>query len=559
MRQVRQMMKKAQSLMLRFLLAGSDTVHPVSRSMSIADPLLWTKSPGIRKYAIAVVSVAAALILPQWPRLHLEAATASLFFCAIMVSAWFGGFRAGFLATSLATLAFDYYFLPPIHSLAAKPEEIPRLIVFAGSAFVIASLSAAQRSATESLRVARDDLLETVKKLQRTNAALQAESRERKETEEKLRRSEAYLTEGQRLSHTGSWAWDVARGEIVHRSQEYSRLFGFDPEAGPRTLETILQRIHPDDRGRVRETWDRVARERSDYEMDYRVALPGGVVKYIHGVGHPVFNPAGDLIEFIGTSIDVTERKRAEEEREKLRQAQADLAHVSRVTTMGELTASLAHEIKQPIAAAITDANTCLRWLARDEPDLEEARAAAHRVVKDATRASEIVSHVRLLFKKGASEREEVDVNEIIREMLVLLHNEITRYSIAIRAELAADLPQVMGDRVQLQQVIMNLILNSIEAMKDANGTRELAIESRPAENGHLLVAVSDTGVGLPPQQVEQIFNAFFPTKLQGTGMGLSISRSIVESHEGRLWAAANSPRGASFFITLPTQVGARE
>jgi len=534
-------------------------VHPESRSMSIADPLLWTKSPGIRKYAIAVVSVAAALILPQWPRLHLEAATASLFFCAIMVSAWFGGFRAGFLATSLATLAFDYYFLPPIHSLAAKPEEIPRLIVFAGSAFVIASLSAAQRSATESLRVARDDLLETVKKLQRTNAALQAESRERKETEEKLRRSEAYLTEGQILSHTGSWAWDVARGEIVHRSQEYSRLFGFDPEAGPRTLETILQRIHPDDRGRVRETWDRVARERSDYEMDYRVALPGGVVKYIHGVGHPVFNPAGDLIEFIGTSIDVTERKRAEEEREKLRQAQADLAHVSRVTTMGELTASLAHEIKQPIAAAITDANTCLRWLARDEPDLEEARAAAHRVVKDATRASEIVSHVRLLFKKGASEREEVDVNEIIREMLVLLHNEITRYSIAIRAELAADLPQVMGDRVQLQQVIMNLILNSIEAMKDANGTRELAIESRPAENGHLLVAVSDTGVGLPPQQVEQIFNAFFTTKLQGTGMGLSISRSIVESHEGRLWAAANSPRGASFFITLPTQVGARE
>jgi PAS domain S-box-containing protein len=553
------MMKKAHSLMLRFLLAGSDTVHPESRSMSIADPLLWTKSPGIRKYAIAVVSVAAALILPQWPRLHLEAATASLFFCAIMVSAWFGGFRAGFLATSLATLAFDYYFLPPIHSLAAKPEEIPRLIVFAGSAFVIASLSAAQRSATESLRVARDDLLETVKELQRTNAALQAESRERKETEEKLRRSEAYLTEGQRLSHTGSWAWDVARGEIVHRSQEYSRLFGFDPEAGPRTLETILQRIHPDDRGRVRETWDRVARERSDYEMDYRVALPGGVVKYIHGVGHPVFNPAGDLIEFIGTSIDVTERKRAEEEREKLRQAQADLAHVSRVTTMGELTASLAHEIKQPIAAAITDANTCLRWLARDEPDLEEARAAAHRVVKDATRASEIVSHVRLLFKKGASEREEVDVNEIIREMLVLLHNEITRYSIAIRADLAADLPQVMGDRVQLQQVIMNLILNSIEAMKDANGTRELAIESRPAENGHLLVAVSDTGVGLPPQQVEQIFNAFFTTKLQGTGMGLSISRSIVESHEGHLWAAANSPRGASFFITLPTQVGARE
>jgi len=196
------------------------------------------------------------------------------------------------------------------------------------------------------------------------------------------------------------------------------------------------------------------------------------------------FRPSGDFVENIGTVMDVTERKRAEDEREKLRQAQADLAHVSRVTTMGELSASLAHEIKQPIAAAITDANTCLRWLARHEPDLEEARAAAIRVVKDATRASEIVSHVRLLFKKGASERELVDLNEVIREMIVLLQSEITRYSIAVRTELATDLPPVVGDRVQLQQVLMNLILNSVEAMRDVEGTRELAIKSQPAENG---------------------------------------------------------------------------
>jgi C4-dicarboxylate-specific signal transduction histidine kinase len=254
-------------------------------------------------------------------------------------------------------------------------------------------------------------------------------------------------------------------------------------------------------------------------------------------------------------------KRRAEESRnraeEALRQAQTDLARVSRVTTMGELTASLAHEVNQPIAAAVTDANTCLRWLTRDHPDLEEAREAASRVVKDATRAAEIVSRVRLLFKKGAVQRELVDVNEVIREMLVLLRSEATRYSISVRTDLMADLPQIMGDRVQLQQVMMNLIINSIDAMKNLDGTRALTIKSQRAEDEQLMVSVSDTGVGLPSQQSDQIFNAFFTTKPQGTGMGLRISRSIVESHGGRLWAADNSPRGASFHFTLPTKTEA--
>jgi signal transduction histidine kinase len=248
------------------------------------------------------------------------------------------------------------------------------------------------------------------------------------------------------------------------------------------------------------------------------------------------------------------ERKVAREERERLRQAQADLAHINRVTTMGELTASLAHEVNQPIAAAVTDASTCLRWLKRDHPDLEEAREAASRLVKDVTRAAEIVSRVRLLFKKGVRQRELVDVNEIIREMIVLLRSEATRYNIFVHTELAADLPQVVGDRVQLQQIMMNLIMNSIDAMKDVDGTRELAIKSQRGQNGELQVSVSDTGVGLPSKQTDQIFNAFFTTKPHGTGMGLSISRSIVESHGGRLWAADNSPCGASFHLTLPTR-----
>jgi len=250
------------------------------------------------------------------------------------------------------------------------------------------------------------------------------------------------------------------------------------------------------------------------------------------------------------------ERRQAEEE---LRQAQADLAHASRVSSMGELTASLAHEVNQPIAATVTDAKTCLRWLARDQPDLDEARMAASRAVKDATRAAEIIARVRLVFKKGVAQRELVDVNELIREMILLLRNETSRHSISVRTELAQALPQVMGDRVQFQQVMMNLIMNSIDAMKDVEGTRELTINSRRAEGEQVMVSVSDTGVGLPSLQADQIFNAFFSTKAHGTGMGLRISRSIVESHGGRLWATDNSPRGASFNLTLPTRVEVHE
>jgi C4-dicarboxylate-specific signal transduction histidine kinase len=262
------------------------------------------------------------------------------------------------------------------------------------------------------------------------------------------------------------------------------------------------------------------------------------------------------VILAVASVASLFERKRAEE---TLRQAQADLARVNRVNTMAELTASLAHEVNQPISAAVTNADACLRWLDGDTPNLEEARAAAMEIVKDGTRAAEIITRIRLLFKKGTAQRELLDVNEVIREMIVLLRSEVARYSISVRTELAGDLPQVMADRVQLQQVMMNLISNSIDAMKVVDGTRELAIKSRRAENGQLMVSVSDTGVGLPPQQATQIFEAFFTTKVHGTGMGLSISRSIVASHDGRLWAADNSPRGASFHLILPTRVEARE
>jgi PAS domain S-box-containing protein len=380
---------------------------------------------------------------------------------------------------------------------------------------------------------------------------------ERKLTQEQLQRSEAYLAEAQRLSHTGSWAWAPGTGELTYWSEECYRVLGFDPHGGQPRFETFFQRIHPDDQAKFWETSEAAAREKVGFEKDYRIVHPSGEIRDIHTVGRPVFSPSGDLVEFVGTVIDVTERKRAEDERERLRQAQAELAHINRVTTMGELTASLAHEVNQPIAAAITDANTCLRWLTRDQPDVEEARQTASRIVKDATRAGEIVSRIRMVFKKGTPQHALVDVNEIIREMIVLLRSEAMRYSISVRTELAEDMPQVKGDRVQLQQVLMNLMTNSIDAMKDVDGTRELAFKSQKAESGQLLISVSDTGIGLPPQQADRIFNAFFTTKPHGTGMGLRISRSIVESHGGRLWAAGNSQRGASFYITLPTQLEA--
>src|SRR5437899_330421 len=283
----------------------------------------------------------------------------------------------------------------------------------------------------------------------------------------------------------------------------------------------------------------------------------------------PVHEPAAffRFAAFLVATLLVTglmeTKRRAEHSRsraeEALRQANSDLARVSRATTLGELTASLAHEVNQPIAAAVTDANTCLRWLTREAPDLEEAREAASRTIKDATRAADIINRVRQLFKKGPPERELVDVNEIIREMVLLLRGETTRYSITVRTDLVANLPHVIGDRLQLQQVLMNLIVNSVDAMRDIKGTRQLIIRSQQTDDGQLMVSVSDTGVGLPPEQVEQIFNPFFTTKPQGTGMGLRISRSIVESHGGRLWAATNSSRGATFHLTLPAKADGHE
>jgi PAS domain S-box-containing protein len=375
---------------------------------------------------------------------------------------------------------------------------------------------------------------------------------DRKRAEQRLRESEAYLGEAQRLSQTGSWAWNPATGDIRYWSEMCFRLLGFDPARPLPRFEEFVHRIHPDDQTVVRERFDKAIRDKTDFELGYRVVHPGKGIRDIHVVGHAVLDGSGNLDEFVGTVIDITERKSAEQERERLRQLEADLAHIGRVSTLGEMAASLAHEIKQPIAAAITSANSCIEWLAHEPPNLDRARAAAARIDKYGNRAAEIIDRIRALYKKSPPQRELVDVNGIIQEMLTLLNGEATRHSVAMGTELATELPKTMVDRVQLQQVFMNLMLNGIEAMKDSGG--ELTVKSE-LQDGQVQLSVSDTGMGLPAEKMDQIFSAFVTTKPQGSGMGLAISRSIVESHGGRLWATANDERGATFHFTLPTHM----
>jgi PAS domain S-box-containing protein len=371
---------------------------------------------------------------------------------------------------------------------------------------------------------------------------------------QELQREQAYLAEAQSLTHAGSFACNFVTGEIFHLSDEAFRIYGLDPSSRDIPFERFYKATHPEDEPALREKFYGAIQARMDYDLEYRIYRPDGTIRFLRSVGH--HTPAGEIGEYVGITMDITERKRAEQEREKLRQSEADLAHINRVNMMGELAAALAHEIKQPIAASITSANACLRWLAHNPPDLERARAAATRIERDGNRAADVINRLRSFYKKDTPlEREMVDVNDIVEEMTVLLKSEAIRYSITIDVELEADVPNILADRVQLQQVFMNLMLNAIEAMKDIGG--KLRMRSRLNPEGQLVISISDTGVGLPADHTERIFEAFHTTKPQGTGMGLAITRSIVESHGGRIWATANQGVGATFHFTLPVDTEA--
>ncbi len=494
----------------------------------------WTAGRAVSvasRYGLAVVSVAAAAGLAHaFVHFHLPQPFAAFALSAIAITFWYAGTAPGILAAVLSSIARGYFFEPGTSTESRLLFDLVFLI------FALLMTRVARERNKLELRVE-----ERTAELTRSNDNLKREIAERNQAE--------YLT-GQVFKSSPDGI------SIVGTDYRYDRVNPAYERNWGRPVESIIG-MH------VADLWGTELFERKLKPFLDR-CFAGENVGFADWFDNPTgrryfalsYSPLRSDSQRVEAALvisrDLTDHTLASE---ALRQAQADLAHASRMTTMGELTASLAHEVNQPITAAVNGASTCIRWLTRENPDLEEAREAASGIIRNAKRAADIINRIRSISKKGESERQLIDINEVIREIIVLLRNEAHRYSISILTDLDVVLPKVMADSVQVQQVMMNLIMNSIDAMKDVDRTRELAIRSRPGEDQHLMISVSDTGVGLPPQQMDQIFDAFFTTKPHGIGMGLRISRSIVESHGGRLWAANNSPHGASFYFTLPTRV----
>jgi PAS domain S-box-containing protein len=514
---------------------------------------LWPSAPdAILRYAVAVLAVAAAAVAGLLLDRFLQTVPfVSLFLCAILFAAWLGGAGPGLLATGLSILAFYYYFIPATDSLVA--QDIPRLALFAMTALFVVWVSVAQRRTAESLRLARDDLRATVQELENLNKSLQAENAERKKAEQSIRqaeralqRSETYLAEAQRLSNMGSFGWRIGTEEIFWSKETY-RIMGFDETVEP-TIGLLLQRVHPDDRKLVQQQLDRALRGEPDYDYEYRLLMPDGDIKHLHVRAHRQVDEAGEE-ELVGALMDVTTTRKAQE---ALQIAQTALAHVTRVSTLGEMSASIAHEVNQPLAAIVTNAESSLRWLSRQTPDIEEAVTGIGKIVTDAHRAGEVIRRIREFSKKVDPEMIRLDINEVVEEAVTLLQYEALRHGVAIRLDLDSRLLPVRGDRVQLQQVIINLAVNGMQAMTTVRDRdRVLIMRTQPHQSDRVLVAVEDVGIGIKPENADRLFSAFYTTKPDGLGMGLSICRSIVEAHGGRVWASPRTGPGMTFQFTI--------
>jgi two-component system, LuxR family, sensor kinase FixL len=482
------------------------------------------------RYGLPVLMVALALVITKSLQEYTD--ITPLFYAAIVVSAWFGGMGPGLLAVVLGAMALDYYLVPPLYTFRGGPKPISFLVVFGVLAVLTSWMSSKRRQAEEGLRQARDELdnrvQERTKELRHANEAL---------------RERANLLD---LTHDTVIVRDM-NDVITFWNRGAGERYGWSrEEAIGQVSHVLLQTTFPAPLPEITAELTRTGR----WEGELLHARRDGSVVTVASRWALQRDEQGKPEAVLETNNDVTERKRAEE---ALQRVQTELAHVSRVMTLGELTASIAHEVNQPLAAIVTNSNACLRWLGGATPNFAEARQAVERIIKDSYRASEVISRVRTLVKKAPPRNDLVDLNEVILEVLTLAQSEARRNHVFLKRELAGDLPPVLGDRVQLQQVILNLIINGLEAMgKVDDGARDLSVSSGKDESDNLTVAVRDSGEGLDPANSEHVFDAFFTTKPGGMGMGLAICRTIIESHGGRLWATANSPHGAVFQFTLP-------
>ena len=503
--------------------------------MAHRDPSSPTPMPTILRYGIAVLSVAIAIGLDFFLLRHFEAILTP-FLLAVAATVWYAGTGPGVLAIVLSVLSLNYFFLRPFFSFSPiSYTDLVYLTFCIFCALAVGWVSGVRRRAEQELRQAREELEAAV--AERTAS---------------LQRSERYLAEAQRLTHCGVTAYKGSR--IFFGSEEIYRIWGFDPAQGVPSRKAALQRIHPDDRDRLNAEVERAVREKKRYSTAFRIVLPDGTVKHLESIGQPVFSTNGELVEVVDTEIDVTERKRAEE---AYREAQLELAHANRVASMGQLTASITHEVNQPITAAVTYALAARRFLKAEPPNFHEVDDALSLIVKEGNRAGEVVERVRALIKKVPARKDAVAIDDAILEVIALTRTEAANNSVSVRTQLAEGLPRVQGDRVQLQQVLLNLIINAIEAMRDVGEEeRELLISTRNEPDG-VSVEVRDSGPGFAPAALERVFEPFYTTKPGGLGLGLSICRSIIEAHNGRLWASANVPRGAIFRFIAPAHPAA--
>jgi C4-dicarboxylate-specific signal transduction histidine kinase len=507
-------------------------------------------SNGTKTGLLIVATILAGLSLRNDNQINLYA----IFAGVVLVGGWFGGPSRGCLLGAFIALLV----MGVTHWFIKEPlvwwDAIYRLLFFSLAGSAAGWLGSHQRRLWKAVKLARRksfaDMHSRLNALEKTNEVLLLDINKLKQTEIALRRSEAYLAEAQRLSHTGSWAYDVATGVPVYWSLERCRISKFDPAKGHPTLEEYRQLHTSDDWEKLMEAFQCAIREKTDFETDSREVLADGTVKYLHIVGHPVLNAAGNVVELLGSTMDMTERKRTDE---ILQKAHAHLNHITHMTMMGELAASIAHEVNQPLGAVITNAEACLRWLDQQSPDLNEAREAARRIVRDGRRGGDVITRIRALLKKESPVSVLLNLNDVIQETIALTQARLR--GITLRIELEQSLPLVCADRVHLQQVLLNLMTNAADAMNlVTERLRVLHIQTFSQTPKMILVRIQDSGPGLDPHNMEQLFEPFYTTKAQGLGMGLSISRSIIEAHGGRLWAESAGASGAIFQFTLPVE-----